>query len=384
MRVGIDLTALLPEATGVDTYLLKLVEGLAAIDRRNRYVVFVNREDRERLPTLPDSFEVVRTAVRNRAVRLGWQQAGLPIIATVRGLDVIHSPSFIVPLAYRQARHVLTIHDLTSFSHPEWHVPLRRSWFYRSAVMASIRLAARICVPTQAVRDELVRSIFDPPTDRIRVIPHGVSSEFHPKAAIDAPAAQRRLRLPSSYILFVGTLEPRKNLELLLETYRRLTVAGAIHEDLVLAGRRGWDCEQVLALCRTPELRDYVHPLGYVDQTALPALYAGARVFVYPSLAEGFGLPPLEAMACGVPVAASSTPALAENFGGAAELVPADSAEALGQAVVRLARDDRLRDRRRREGLAKAKRFRWEQTARATLACYEELTGDDSRFAGNA
>ena len=373
LRIGIDLTALLPEATGVDTYLLELVEGLAAIDRRNRYVIFVNREDHERLPTLPESFQVVRSSLRNRLVRLSWQQAALPVVRSAGRLDVVHSPSFIAPLADRRGRHVLTIHDMTSFTDPQLHEPLRRSRLYRAAIVGSIRLASCVCVPTRVVRDDIVKLVAGVDPARIRVIGHGVSPRFRPEAARDAPTVRKLFGLPSSYLLSVGTIQPRKNLEVLLEAYRQLVLAGAIEEDLVLAGRPGWSYERVMELTQAPELRGRVHLLGYVDQRDLAALYAGARAMVYPSLDEGFGLPPLEAMACGVPVVASSAPALAENFSGASELVPPRGAEALAGAIMRVLRDDGLRERRRREGLARARRFSWEQSARATLACYEEL-----------
>jgi len=363
------------QATGVDTYLLRLVEALGIVDPQNRYVIFINREDRDRLPALPENFRVVRACTRNRLVRLGWQQVALPIVRVARQLDVVHSPSFILPLADRRAMHVLTIHDLTSFSHPWLHERLRRSRPYQAAVIASIRLAELICVPSHAVRDELLRLVSGVRADRIRVIKHGVSDEFRPQPEEQARTVRDRLGLSSPYVLFVGTIQPRKNLELLLESYRRLVAGDAITEDLVLAGQLGWDSERVISLARTPELRNRVHLLGYVDQGALAALYAGARAFVYPSIEEGFGLPPLEAMACGVPVVASSTPALAENLEGAAELVKPDRPEALADALIRVLCDDPLRERRRREGLDRVKRFRWEQAARATVGCYEELAG---------
>ncbi|MDQ6751712.1 MAG: glycosyltransferase family 4 protein [Actinomycetota bacterium] len=384
MKIGVDLTALMRQGTGVDTYLLQLVQGLGVVDRRNRYVIFVNREDRDRLPALPASFTVVRACTRNRLVRLAWQQVALPLVAAARRLDVVHSPSFILPVVDRRARQVLTIHDLTSFSRPGLHDRLRRSWPYRAAVRVSIRLAACICVPSNAVRDDVLRLVSGVQPDRIRVIRHGISSEFRPEAVGEAQGVRTRLGLASPYLLFVGTIQPRKNLELLLEAYRRLVLTTAIEEDLVLAGQTGWDCEQVIALARTPELRRRVHLLGYVDQRALPGLYAGARAFVYPSLEEGFGLPPLEAMACGVPVVASTSPALAENLAGAAELIPADSAEALAEALVRLLGDDRLHARRRREGLDRVKHFSWEHAARATIGCYEELAGAGNRAAATA
>ena len=383
MRIGIDLTALLPEATGVDTYLLELVEGLGAVDRHNQYVVFLNREDQGRLPALPANFAIARAAIRNRLVRVGWQQVALPAQRAVRRLDVLHSPSFILPVADRPARHVLTIHDLTSFTNPAWHERLRRSWPYRAAIVASIRLARRICVPSQAVRDEVLRLVSGVDPARIRVIGHGVSRRFRPQAVEELPAVRRRLGLPASYLLCVGTIQPRKNLELLLDAYRRLVVDRAIEEDLVLAGRLGWDYQRVVALGEAPELRNRVHLLGYVDHASLAPLYAGARALVYPSLDEGFGLPPLEAMACGVPVVASDAPALAENLTGAAELVSPNGTGALTEALIRVLGDERLRETRKREGLARAKQFSWEQSARATVACYEELAGADGRAAGS-
>lgn len=370
MRIGIDLTALMPEATGVDTYLLQLVGSLAEVDQRNRYAIFVNREDRDRLPPLGENFDVIRSATRHRAVRLGWQQAALPIVAAARQLDVVHSPSFILPLADRRAKHVLSVHDLTSFSHPDTHIALRRSRPYRAAVLASIRRAQRICVPSVAVRGELVRLVRDVNADRVRVIPLGVSARFTPQPS---EPARTRFGLSSPYALFVGTIQPRKNLEAMLEAYRQLVVNESIAEDLVIAGQPGWDYGQVLALANGPALRGRVHLLGYVDDSLLPSLYAGARVFVYPSLGEGFGLPPLEAMASGVPVVASCAPALTEHFAGAAELVPIDGADALAAAILRMLRDDELHGARRRQGLERARRFRWDNAARATLACYEEL-----------
>ena len=376
MKIGIDLTALVPKATGVDTYLLGLVHGLAAVDRRHSYSVFVNRGDRRRLGELPQRFEVIEACVHLRSVRLAFQQAALPIVAALKGLDLLHSPSFILPLAHRRSHHVLTVHDMTSFSLPACHEALRRSPPYRTAVRASIRRAGRICVPSRAVRDEIQRLLPDVPVERIRVIPHGIGRAFRPDAAAQAGAVCERLGLPRRYVLYLGTIEPRKNLERLLEGYRRLVESGLVDEHLVLAGRLGWGYENVLALARSPALRTRVHLPGYIPETDLAGLYAGARAFVYPSLEEGFGLPPLEAMACGVPVVASNTPALAENLAGAAELVPPACSGALADALLRVLRDDTLRASRTREGLARARRFRWEKTARATLACYEELVRD--------
>ena len=177
--------------------------------------------------------------------------------------------------------------------------------------------------------------------------------------------------LPQPYILYVGTLEPRKNLPALIESYRRLVEAGAIKEHLVLAGKLGWGYEALLQQLHEPALRGKVHLAGYVDQKDLPAVYAGARLFVYPSLHEGFGFPPIEAMACGVPVISTLSSSLVENLEGAAELVTPNDITALADAIRRLLTDDALRATRRTQGLKRASRYRWDQTAKQTLASYQ-------------
>jgi alpha-1,3-rhamnosyl/mannosyltransferase len=179
--------------------------------------------------------------------------------------------------------------------------------------------------------------------------------------------------LPWPYILYVGTIEPRKNLPCLVESYRQLIAKGDIREHLILAGRQGWDYQALLAQVNSPALRGRVLLPGYVPQGDLPWLYAGARLFVYPSLQEGFGFPPLEAMACGVPTIASLSSSLAENLRGAAELVPPDDGEALTAAMRRLLEDEQLHAQYRTLGLARAAQFRWEETARQTLNCYKAL-----------
>jgi glycosyltransferase involved in cell wall biosynthesis len=366
MRVGIDLTALLPEATGVDNYLTRLVLALGRADHTSRYTVFVNFEDRGRLAgALPPNFTIVPAALRPRVARLSFQQGLLPVAALALRLDVVHSPAFLMPLVRGWSRPVITVHDMTMFTLPECHIPLRRHPLFLRAVTTSIRRADLVSVPSAAVRRDVLTLVPDVAPDRIRVIVPGIGDEFRPRAGAAAPARP--------YVLYVGTLEPRKNVETLVESYRQLVVDGTIEEDLILVGRLGWNYEQLLARLDAPELRGRVHRPGYVAQDGLVDLYAGARLFVYPSLAEGFGFPPLEAMACGTPVIATDSSSLAENLRGAAELVPPGDTGALAAAMRRLLGDASLAAERRRLGLERAAHFRWDETARATLACYAEL-----------
>jgi alpha-1,3-rhamnosyl/mannosyltransferase len=351
-----------------------LVAGLAAVDRDTDYTLFVNHEDRRLFDgALPPNFAVAPLCLRPRGVRLGFQQALLPLVATVRRLDVLHSPSFIMPMIRGTARHLLTVHDMTSFSLPGSHSALRRSALYRQAVRQSLRRADLVSVPSHFVAREILRFVPDVRPERIRVVPYGVGDEFRPRSPDDARRALAHLDLPWPYVLFVGAIQPRKNLRLLLDAYRRLIAAGDVAEHLVVAGPLGWDYPRVVSDIDSADLRGRVRLTGYVTAADLPWLYAGARVFVYPSLEEGFGFPPLEAMASGVPTVVSRSSALIENLDGAAELVPTDAPEALAAAMRRLLTDEGGRARLCELGSARAARFRWRETALRMLAGYEEL-----------
>lgn len=375
MRIGIDLTALLPEATGVDVSLKGLVRSLGAIDQETRYTVFVNHEDRQIFDgALPANFAVAPLCLRPRATRLGFQQVLLPPMAKALRLDVVHSPSFIMPMIRGRQRHLLTIHDMTSFSLPDYHIPLRRSALYRRAVAASIRRADLVTTPSHFVRREILAHLPDVPPTRIRVIEWGIDEAFQPRRTEEVRQALAHLELPWPYVLFVGTIQPRKNLESLLEGYRKLLDDGDIAEHLVIAGPLGWDYTRTLSRLETPEMRQRVHRTGYVKQQDLAWLYAGARLFVFPSFEEGFGFPPLEAMACGVPTIASRSSSFIENLEGAAELVPADAPDVLAAAMRRLLTDRSQWTRLRELGLARAARFRWRETAARMRSCYVELS----------
>jgi alpha-1,3-rhamnosyl/mannosyltransferase len=351
-----------------------MVTALAAADAETRYTILVNGEDRGLFAgKLPANFALLSPCRRPRLVRLAFQQGLLPLIAAARRLDVVHSPSFIMPMIRGRARHLLTIHDMTSFSLPAYHIALRRSAAYQRAVLASIRRADLVTVPSEFVARDLLGRVPGLPPERVRVVGWGIGAEFRPRAAADAKAALAHLELPWPYILYVGALQPRKNLAGLLAAYRRLIDAGDVAEHLVIAGPLAWDLAEVLPGVDAPDLRGRVHRTGYVSDRDLPWLYAGARLFVYPSFGEGFGFPPLEAMASGVPTIASLGSALVENLEGAAALVPPDAPNALAGAMRTLLLDVRERERRIELGTARAARFRWQATASRLRDCYREL-----------
>jgi glycosyltransferase involved in cell wall biosynthesis len=375
IHVAIDLTPLRPEQTGVDRYLKELVIHLGMIDRRNDYTVFLNIADRHVLDgELPPNFRIRACCLRPRPVRFVFQQAVLPAACATLGVDVVHSPSFVMPYCRGRQRHLLTIHDMTFFTVPHLHSRLRRSAAFRSLIAASIRRAHMINVPSRATRDALLQWRPSLPREKVRVTEYGVSSCFRPAPAEDVIKETRRLRLPESYFLYVGTIEPRKNVKTLIDSYRRVLVADRPTAHLVLAGKPGLGYEPLMAqMAAIPELQGRVHVLGFVSEDDLPWVYRGACLFVYPSLLEGFGFPPLEAMACGVPVVSTVGSALEENLRDAAELVPPEDSVALAMAIRRLMDDHALRAQRRRLGFQCVARFRWENTARHVLACYQHL-----------
>jgi glycosyltransferase involved in cell wall biosynthesis len=284
-----------------------------------------------------------------------------------------------MPYCRGRQRHLLTVHDMTFFSMPQVHTTLRRSATFRRLVMTSIRRAHLINVPSRTTRDAILEWLPDMPPEKVCVTEYGVSSCFHPAPQEQVSRETRRLGLPESYVLFVGTIEPRKNLDLLVESYRKMVLAGEISEHLVLAGKLGSGYQPLLEQIERTKLRDRVHLLGFVPEPDLPWLYRGARLFVYPSLSEGFGFPPLEAMACGVPVISTLGSSVEENLHGAAELVPTKDANALAELMHRLLRDEALREQRRDVGLRRAAAFRWENTARRVLECYLALAGSRPR-----
>lgn len=378
MNIGLDLTALTAQHTGVDRYLLNLARALAAEESGHRLEVFVNREDGPLFgPMASDRFRVHPVATRSRLTRLAFQQVALPAATTALGIDVMHSPAFLMPLVRGRARHVVSVHDLTTITMPDMHVPLRRSGAFARALVHSIRNADAVLVPSDHVRREIADRVRGVDETRVHVIPYGIDSVFGVRAPERAAAIGRRLGLSAPYILYVGNIDPRKNLDVLLRAFRTLVSDPDVAEDLVLAGPRGWDYGEVVRLAEEPGLRDRVHLLGYVGEEVLPELMAGARVFAYPSRAEGFGFPPLEAMACGVPVVATRTSSLAENLDGAARLVPVGDVSALAGALRIVLRDDEERDRLRAQGLDRARRFSWRRVAAETLAVY----GADARSA---
>ena len=292
----------------------------------------------------------------------------------VSTFDVVHYPASIGPLD-GGANVVITVHDCIFMRHPDWF-RWERAEYYRWAGTRSARRAGRVIADSQATAHDL-RELIGVPDSRIDVVPLGVGEQFRPPTEAAIAVARSRYKLPESFFLYVGTLEPRKNLASLVRAWD--SVAGEIPEGLAIAGRTGWKTEEMLAAIGHAKHRDRIHLPGFIEEEDLAAAIGAARAFVWPSLFEGFGLPVLEAMACGTPALTSNSSSLPEVAGDAALLVDPESEEAIAGGLKRLSRDDVLRARLSAAGLSRAAEFTWARTAEMTLKVYGHVVRGPER-----
>ena len=366
--IGIDASRLsVSERTGTETYTAQLLRHLPLHLAGETVRLYLNSRE---LPTEADHpFETVRMPFPRlwTHARLSWEMVRRPP-------TMLFVPSHVVPLVHPPS--VVTIHDLGYLHEPSSHPPATRRHLHLSTRW-SVHAARRVIAISAATKNDLVHAYHVPET-KIRVVYHGVGSEFQP-ASMEAVAEMKaRLGLPPRYVLAVGTVQPRKNLGRLTGAMRAVREAGLPHR-LVIAGKRGWLAEIVDRDVNASGIAPLVHWAGYVASTDLPALYTGADAFCFPSLFEGFGLPALEAMACRLPTLVSDRGALPEVVGEAALIVNPTDERALGAALVQILTDDALRRRLSMEGPARAARFSWDRTAAQTLGILHDLLPETPR-----
>jgi len=373
MKIGIDATPLPAQPFGAGKYIIELIRHLPLQTSAHRFVVFATPSGRRQIGDLPTkNLEWVAAPDLPSSLRLVWEQIRLPALARRHGLDLLHSLHYTSPYTL-PCPSVVTFHDMTFFLFPKLHTRTKRFLFPR-LIRLSARRASALIANSGSTRRDAMRILGMPP-NRIQVTPLGVSKVFQPIRDPQILAnSRRRFGLPDAFILFVGLIEPRKNLPLLLKAYAQLVERGdSFLPSLVLAGKKGWGCRQVERLVETLHLQDKVHFAGYFPDDELPIVYNLAQALVYPSTYEGFGFPPLEAMACGTPVIATDVAALAENIGQAGLLIPPLDEHALMEALQTLLSDPGLQMRLTQAGIKRAADFSWERTARLTLQIYESL-----------
>jgi glycosyltransferase involved in cell wall biosynthesis len=371
-RVLIDATSVPADRGGVGRY----VDGLlGALNRTDvDLVVVCQRADTERYTRLLSSAQVIPApaAVTHRPARLAWEQTGLPLLAQQVGAAVLHSPFYTCPL--RAACPVtVTVHDATFFTEPEHYDKSRRT-FFRSAIKTSLRRAARVIVPSKATRDELIRLLDADPT-KIDVAYHGVDHEaFHPPSDEEKARVRARLGLGETpYVAFLGAKEPRKNVPNLIRGWVAAVVDREHPPALVVAGGSGHDDEIDQAVSEVPARLRLLRP-GYLRYADLPGYLGGALVAAYPSHGEGFGLPVLEAMACGAPVLTTPRLSLPE-VGGDAVAYTGESPEEIAGDLGELLDDEARRLSLAKAGVERAKEFTWASSAEVHLAAWTRAIG---------
>lgn len=370
MRIGINATCA-GNRSGTGRYAAELIRALARIDTENRYFVLVQSGSPliEELADRPQ-VRVEPLVGRGLGSRLLFERAALGRWIAERQLDVFHGPAFVLP-SRCPAPSVVTIHDLVFRLFPET-VPLRRRFYYGRAIPRSIRQAEILLVDSHSTAADLGR-LFHVPDEKVRVAHLGVAPRFFEAPGAERIAAlRRRLGLPDRFILTLGTLEPRKNLVGLLRAYARLAAVRPETPALVVAGRRGWGVGGIEREVARLGIEARVLWVGFVPDSGLPALYAGADLFVLVSLYEGFGLPLLEAMAGGTPVLGGDNSSMPEVVGDAGWLADAASPDAIAQALAGALSDPAALARAGERCRKRAREFTWDATARSALRAYED------------
>ncbi len=368
MRIAFDGTTLQPRRTGVGYYTEHLLQHLALQVAPGELVVVSNRPP-DTAQALPESVEVA--VAGSSLVRLLWMQTMAPCLLRSVGADVAHFTNGMIPLATRVPT-VVTIHDVSLTLYPECH-PRRRLLLNRPLVRLAAQRAGAIITVSHSARRDIVR-VHNVDPSRVHVVHEAAAPIFRPVTdAATLDAVRRRHRLPDRFVLSVGALEPRKNLPRLLEAFARRKRAGDLPQSLVCVGPYGWLSRDLDARITALGLDDYVRFTGYVPFEDLPAIYSLCEMFVFPSIYEGFGLPVMEAMACGAAVIFGRGAALTEIAGDACVDVDPLDVDAIGDAMVALDRDGERRRALGARGLARAREFSWHRAAQETLGVYRTV-----------
>ena len=372
MKIGVFAERIGSAGGGVETYELGLIKGLMNIDRDNHYTIYFSSEC-FCMENLCNNTNFVFKSVNEKSKVLRFI-IGIPYKLLTNKEDIVHVCS--IPPLFNPRKYVMTVHDLCSFIHREffpWQIRQRLNYF----LTKGIQNAAKIITVSESTRKDLIE-LFGIHPSKLSVIHLGLDRQYRPVE--DKNAVRLTLDkygIPPNYILYIGKIQSRKNIIGLLQVFYILKNKYKVPHKLVMVGRSLWNTKREFQEIERLGIKDDVIQTGHVPYSDLPAMYSGADVFVFPSFYEGFGLPPLEAMACGVPVVTSNTTALPEVLGDAALMDFPTNVEGLAQKVFLLLNDEHLRNTMREKGLKRASLFSWEETARKTLDVYKDLYHDN-------
>lgn len=379
MLIGLDGIPLNEPRTGVGHYTLELARALAVCAPSDEFEIVSPRpfhlslSDEDRAG-LPQNLRLVEAKVN--ALTRHWWTIGLARYMKRRPFTLFHGTNYEVPL-WHTCPTVLTIHDLSLLLYPETHEKRRvRRARLRLPLMA--KAARMIVTPTESVRREVCKHL-GVNAEKVVAVAEAPRKVFQPMAAEKTLETRKRLGVEDEFLLFVGTIEPRKNLGTLLSAFIRVLARTSLRPQLVIAGQKGWLSDELMGVTDSLISRERMLFTGYLTDEELRDLYSSCRAFIYPSIYEGFGLPPLEAMACGAPVIASRIPNHEEILGPGVFLVPPLGVDELAESIIHLLSDEKERERLSSYGLTHARAFSWEETARKTFEVYLEALRSDKK-----
>ncbi len=367
MRIGIDARKL--HDFGIGTYIRNLLRQLARLDRDTEFVLLSRPDDVQGLTVLGENFRPVAETAGNYSIS---EQVKVPFALVREGVQLFHAPHYVLPPLV-PCRSVVTIHDCIHLMFPQY-LPNRVAFGYaRASIAMAARRATRILTVSESSKRDILRFV-DVRPEKIDVIYNAFDGRFgvEPREE-DVVRLRERYQLHDEFVLYAGNVKPHKNLERLIDAFHLVRQRGLDHVKLVMIGD---DISKYTALRRAVhrcQLHKYVRFLGYLPEETLAVMYRLAGVFVFPSLYEGFGLPPLEAMASGTPVVTSNVSSLPEVAGDAALLVDPYDPEAIADGIYRVLTDEALQSSLRRKGLARAREFSWEQSVRRVREIYGEV-----------
>jgi glycosyltransferase involved in cell wall biosynthesis len=351
---------------GIHRYITALLEHLPQVSE-HRFTAYLGdpRAGDVTWPGIDARLAPFSTA--SPPARALWEQLFQPAHLVRDNIDLLHGPAYALPLIC-PTRSVVTIHDLSFFLYPQTFNRGNRLYLRLMTYLAARRADAVIAV-SEHTRQDVIR-LLDVPADHVHAVPNGIDSVFRPLPEHEVQRFRAEHQLPKRFVLCISTIEPRKNLATLIRAYATL---GNTEHRLIIGGGRGWKYESIFALVDELGLRDRIWFPGFVRHSELPHWYNAADAFVFPSIYEGFGLPPLEAMACGTPVIASNASSLPEVVGSAGLLVDPTDVAALADAIHQVLRNPELAATMSAQGLTRADRFSWKASAERTAAVYERI-----------
>ncbi len=375
MRIAIDVRPTVGHFAGIGKYTYNLVKEIAKLDRENEYLLYSFflkpfSSDIEELAKSQPNFSLKASRIPGRLMRFFWDYLKIPIEPFLGEVDVFHITNYLIPYI-RRAKLLVTIYDITPVLSPEYHNRYTRT-YVKEKILFAAKKADRIIAISQHTKRDLIQTL-GVPEDLIAVIYGGVGEQFQPiKNQEVLNRVKERYNIKDKYLLFLGTLEPRKNIPGLIRAFHKIKDRFPNYQ-LVIAGKRGWKFQEIFKTVEELRLEDRVIFTGYLPEEDIPSLYSGAELFIYPTLYEGFGFPPLEAMACGTPVITSNLSSLPEVVGEGGILIDPNNIDELSRAMESVLADENLRKGLREKGLRQAAKFSWERCARDTLKVYREV-----------